>query len=530
MYNFLLIDDETFTIKGLTKLLTSLCDSINHIYTASNGLEALDILKTHKIDIIFCDIKMPQMDGLEFINKARSINTICQIVLLTGCDSFEYAQEAIENDVAHYLLKPITFSKLKTVLADVLCRYNTIEENQNYILGLQKQIEESIPIFRERFLYELMSGHYNKNLAQVLNIDFETKVFKICQISISSIKENDLYTTNHHENITLELIGVSNIIQSILCEKIEYISLILRDNIYILFYSGEPIDNILLEETLLTLQKTLSQQYAIGISCGVSSSFSDIKKFQIYVNQAVTCADHVFFTSNNSINFHENLHINNTLVQPINVRGIITDLSNYLIAEKFNDFKHNLFLLKKTFLENQQITIDFIKSTCIDIVTILIVFCYNHDISFPLMELNQKDYYEIILQSHSIDEIFDLILGFLKKIEDLLSENYKSAKLDAINSIKQFVMTHISEDITLNSLSNVVFLTPNYISSIFKKETGIGFKDYVLQEKMNHAKKLLAQNKYKVYEVAAFVGYKDVIYFSKVFKAQTGIYPSDYTG
>ena len=87
---------------------------------------------------------------------------------------------------------------------------------------------------------------------------------------------------------------------------------------------------------------------------------------------------------------------------------------------------------------------------------------------------------------------------------------------------------HLSEDVTLNTLSNVVFLTPNYIGLVFKKETGISFKEYVIHTKIKKAKELLLHENLKIYEVAEYVGYKSVNYFSKIFKATTGVYPSEY--
>ena len=111
----MVIDDEFIILDGLSSFPWNEygCELVT---TAQNGREGIQKVKANDIDIIFTDIKMPEMDGLEFACEAKKINEKLKIVFLTGYDNFEFAQEAIRLGVSDYLLKPMNFIKLDKLI------------------------------------------------------------------------------------------------------------------------------------------------------------------------------------------------------------------------------------------------------------------------------------------------------------------------------------------------------------------------------------------------------------------------------
>lgn len=107
MYPFLIADDEPMLLKGLRYLLEQSDLPVSFIQEASNGREALQLASRDEIQIIITDIRMPDMDGLAFCHEMNSINPDSPIIILSGYESFAYAQEAIHYGVKDYLLKPV---------------------------------------------------------------------------------------------------------------------------------------------------------------------------------------------------------------------------------------------------------------------------------------------------------------------------------------------------------------------------------------------------------------------------------------
>ena len=109
MYRVLVVDDEKIEREGI-KFLLSREEGEFEISEASNGRQALEILRNEEIDILLTDIKMPHMDGLELAKKAKEKKEELQIVIFSGYNDFSFAQEAIRYGVKEYVLKPVIFS------------------------------------------------------------------------------------------------------------------------------------------------------------------------------------------------------------------------------------------------------------------------------------------------------------------------------------------------------------------------------------------------------------------------------------
>jgi two-component system response regulator YesN len=127
----------------------------------------------------------------------------------------------------------------------------------------------------------------------------------------------------------------------------------------------------------------------------------------------------------------------------------------------------------------------------------------------------------------SIDEIINKTADLLNEISELMLESGVNANR-SIELIKNYVDENFSEDIKLEDVAEHVYLNANYISDLFKRETGIKFSKYLMSKRMEEAKKLLMDPRSKVNEVSAMVGYQDTKYFSRLFQEYVGVSPAKY--
>ena len=158
MINVLGAEDEPLILNSITKLIHSLDSDFIVCARAKNGLEVLQCLNSQPINIIFTDIKMPLLNGLDLIQEIRNRSLNVPIVILSGYNDFSYAKKALKLGVFDYLLKPL--GKLKQLYA------NTVKEQQQHFfhqfaVGRTPSMPQmSLPQIKKMAVIILSSGCY----------------------------------------------------------------------------------------------------------------------------------------------------------------------------------------------------------------------------------------------------------------------------------------------------------------------------------------------------------------------------------
>ena len=126
------------------------------------------------------------------------------------------------------------------------------------------------------------------------------------------------------------------------------------------------------------------------------------------------------------------------------------------------------------------------------------------------------------------DQLKENLMILLAEYSEAFRRNLYRSDEVVIQKAKQFISEHCQEDISLDEVAESVFLTPVYFSRFFKEKTGENFSKFVTRMRMEKAIDMFRHGKYKIYEVAKLVGYKNAKYFSKLFKEYTGFLPREY--
>ena len=133
----LIADDSKSSRNVLRFLIEKQCNA--DIEEAANGLEALNIIKSKSIDVLITDIKMPQMDGIELIERTEQLNNEIQVIVFSAFADFKFAKKVLQFGAVNYLLKPINAEEFKKTLLEVTNNYE-LKQKQTVI----KQFDEIV--------------------------------------------------------------------------------------------------------------------------------------------------------------------------------------------------------------------------------------------------------------------------------------------------------------------------------------------------------------------------------------------------
>ena len=132
MKTVLIVEDEKMIRQGIKTMIMRSGVPIEVIMECNNGETALEIIKEQEIDVMFTDIRMPKMDGIELVQKMQSCEHIPLTVAISGYDDFSYAVEMLRNGVREYILKPIERENHPGIDRRLRCREGQHQDRRQY--------------------------------------------------------------------------------------------------------------------------------------------------------------------------------------------------------------------------------------------------------------------------------------------------------------------------------------------------------------------------------------------------------------
>ncbi len=179
-YHILLVEDEYYIRQGLAHKIEELDDIYVIVGQAANGSEALEILQKTSVHLVITDIQMPVMDGLELCRQINILYPDIVTIVLSGYNEFEYAREALRNNVFDYLLKPVSEDDLIAALSSAQVR---LEKNYEFVgdsvlpaYSARSYVERMIQHFQNHYMEEIDLGSYAEELG--FSAAYLTKIFK----------------------------------------------------------------------------------------------------------------------------------------------------------------------------------------------------------------------------------------------------------------------------------------------------------------------------------------------------------------
>lgn len=520
----LIVDDEYFVGKLIEKLIKWEDMSLECVGILDNGQDAVDFIKDNAPDIVITDIKMPGISGLDLIKETRSVSNKLQYIIISGYREFEYARAAMKYGIDHYVLKPINEEDLNEALSAVI---KIIDDKENKEAGekrLIEALESSEKIIKTNILKNIIE---NGDSERDTIFDTNTGLFRAVNIKLDY--ENIKHIDNKQDKITVnKIVEITNkILESevsevIGCDK-EFM------NIYFLFnYDFSDTGKIknLLNEILIKINEYLLgfERYRATIGVGdEKAEFNDIKFSIKEAHEAIT--KRLCFGINRII-FYRDLANSENILPEIRYSEIFNKYKNELKRgiESFSIDKVK-YIINSIFSEFTQISLintDEIYSLPERAAELFLEY-EDENLSKKKSEMN------ILLNScWNINECKSVLIQYITDCIDYLKDKSEIQILKPVRLMISYIEENYKEKITIEDTSNIVKLNPVYLGSLFKKETGLSFSNYLINIRIEKAKKLLVETDYTIAAIGSEVGYKDTRYFSQLFTKTVGIKPALY--
>lgn len=530
-----LVEDEMVIRRGIKNSIDWEKEGYIFCGEASDGELAYPMIIKEKPDILITDIRMPFMDGLELCKLVKKELPNIKILILSGYDEFDYAKEAIRLGVTEYLLKPISSGKLLEALNGVSESIRREKEDKDLVRKYMEEMRENTEHEKQKFFEQMIAG--NLSMADALETG------KKYEMNLSAGMYNLLlfrFTLGEENRKSGELLGEAEYAIEKLTERLEYVFEFQRgveDWAFLLMADNEEQMSERVKELSKDLEEIMKNYSTIAYFGGIGQPVARLRELEESFREAERALAARFTMELNRI----------ISVEDIRMAQNVDTLDDIEITS-FGEIEKTRTMLEK-FLNNgaedeidefvdvyiNELPEENLKSVLMrqyiimDAYIVMMSFCEKIEGIEGEMQAQSEELKNSMKTIQTLEEIKNYIRMLLKKIigvRDTISGRRYS---DIIEIAKdQIRKTYMSDEISLNTTAAEVGMSPSYFSSIFSKEMGKTFVEYLTEIRMDRAKELLMCSSMKTSEIGYEVGYKDPHYFSYIFKKTQNCTPKEF--
>lgn len=504
MLKLLIVDDEQIEREGMQAILQKAYPNIM-IEQANNGKMALEMTDVFKPDLILMDIKMPGITGLEAVERISTKHSSIKFIMVTAYDTFEYLRTAIKLGVKDYLLKP---SKVSDILLTVGKVIKQIEEEKKLLETSRQQQEafqKALALVETDVVTQLLFDHVHEvhvdMLVEMLDISSTNEMF-VMSVLIPRGKEN-LY--------------------SVIKEKIRqcgdaWLGALYGNQLPIIVFRDPKksfrLQALSLAREILSLSKSSQgEEWFIGVG-SLCSSLEQIR--QSYHDSLIATID---TTLPVKYRFYSDVPVLEDMGNEQLSRFREKEFSDVIRLGNWEEVHTNVVDLIQRF-EKEGAGIIQSQQRLLEVLWIIsrVMSEMGIETVIPLYSFQAQDYRQLRVEAAHL----------LEKMKRAYIEHYNQFEVNTMKHIKQFIYEHSHEDISLDTLSSRVGLSPIYISKMFKEKLGINYIDFLTECRIEKAKTLLCNPEKSIKEITFEVGYHDPNYFSKVFRKVCNVSPKEF--
>lgn len=542
MFKLLLVDDEPIIVEGLYDLFKEYKDGSLDVYKAYSAKEALDWLNKKRIDIVITDLKMPGMDGLQLLEKIRLNWPACKVIFLTGYDEFNYIYQAVQHEGVSYLLKTESYESIVATVERYFEEIVSSYRKDELVKKAESNMKKALPLLQKEFLSDLAEGIEMKEFGQKLLDELEIPLK--AELPVILLAGCIVYSdAGKHTADKSHLYAVNYTVEQSLSPYASLASLIYREN-YILWFiqpkleiQGTILDSnkeaaLYFRNVLESVQSICMESIHLKVSFAISSdsvSWSNISLNSVVLksilNNSIRQGMEVIVTDNQ---FSEHKGANGKEQQYVSLQ--LKKLEN-MATQMEQGKKQEFFLLLSELRDFFTGLPDggFVYEAFYSISLLFISYMNRHGMMNLVTTRFSDDSRIWDSKSYAtMEEAFNFFGQVADIIFHVQTVESEKRSIASIQKIQDYIQNNLGQDLSLNSLADMVYFNPKYLSRLFKQVTGSNLLDYINEKKLAKAKELLKQGHIKIHEISKAVGYTSGPYFTRFFKKAANMTPQEY--
>lgn len=491
MLKVLLIDDQPRELAGIQKILNWNDMGMDIIGTAGNGREGLQLVEELMPDLVLTDVIMPDMDGLSFVQTLHDKFPEIRVICISCFDDFKFVSMAVNYGASGYVLKPILARELQDVVSRVAADIFAQKRQQQFLYRFQGFAEKPNLLKEALGLRLLQGGLSQKETTLLLKAaDWEDLFMVCCFGNIESVRD-----LSCHLAVEVACIEQNGTIAT--C--------------FIPVSSFDQEQSIIqgLQDAVRSLSRETKRQALAGVSRSICAS--QIPKAVLDAQNALQYAAQ----------------------EPDGIGRCGTDdlpqISPFYFSARMRGRWKELIMRQDLDMAESFLNRILPESPIRELrkVSIYLYLLLAEECRWERDEWPEKLYQQLQEVYRKEQVVFLFREAFQLLFEGPGEENEGNKRL--IRQIKDYIQEHLTENIQIQHLAKVFYISSGYANIIFKNETGMTIHQYIVYAHMKAAARLLRDKPdLKIYDVAAEVGYTDVAYFINVFKKTFGCTPSQY--
>ncbi|MGN0376660.1 MAG: response regulator [Suilimivivens sp.] len=526
MYKIMLADDEGIVIDSLKFIIEKEFGDNCIVEYAKTGRSVIELAEKFRPDIAIMDIQMPGINGIEAMKEIRKSNDRVLFIVMSAYDKFDYAKEAIKLGVLEYITKPMERTKIVSVLKKGMEIIDEEREKRSNDLLVKEKMETVIPIIESGLIYDiLLQEHFTEdidNYKTLLGFDkrYAYMIAIIC---------GDEQQGNHMTNAVGSSVKMQQHYQEVReCVK-EYfnciIGTVMANKLAVLVpYEKAEMDyneRIELIEKARELVRYLCRKTGISFRVGIgkagelqemAKSYNEALNALIMTTGSVAHADDLPIGCDYAEDYP--IHLEKRLFEEVEKGEVKPALAT---ARSFFDWM----------VENNPDSLMEIRVKILEFTLWAEHIAYEKG-GMTYQFRSRQNYLPAIMGTEDLNELWE---WFMEKIMDAC-QNIQGKREEKSKSIiemsKEYIKNNFNRDISLDEVSRVANISPYYFSKIFKEGTGKNFIEYLTNIRIEKAKELLSTTEYSMREICTMCGYSDPNYFSRSFKKNVGVTPTEY--
>lgn len=530
MLKVLIADDENKVCQLIQALVDWEALDMQVAAAAENGLEAMELIRKHHPDIVITDIRMPGYDGLELVRMGKEYEPRMEFVIISGYRHFEYAQSAIQYGVNAYLLKPIRRQELMETLGRLGEKFREKTDQLSREEQVQRILKNDEAALRQSFLTELIYRRNKELLSWPLERVNEEYHYHLSPgLLLTGILKLDGSICHESGSLAFMAEKARSVLNQLFCDCTEEYELAPEGSFFYLFFNYREDQGLEIRRQLkvfldeMRVQSGILQDLAVTLSVGHACAC--LKELGVSLKHARLLMEERLIGGTGRLYEGElpagEPFTDSELFGEFNMR-----MSQALETLEVFPVREAMLQLKTRMLAAKGVTGHEILQMTKEVCNLYLFFMKNYRIRI------EEDFLERFQEAAdscaSGSELFDCLIRRITASYERAARLKRQDENRPIRLVKQYIAEHYREALTLEEVSSVAQLSPAYLSTVFKKDTGMTFLEYLSRVRMDMAKQLLKETSDTVASICEQVGYSDVRYFTKSFTKYSGLKPNEY--